>query len=490
MTTLAKKISLLVTCYILFIAAVMHNGRLGPDTYSYWQWSRHLDWSYYDGPPMIAYTLRIITTLFGNSETSILLLGFLAIAFTSYFLYQAAEHLFKNEKIAAMSVYIWLSTAGVLRHFCLLVTYDTLLIIFWAATFYYFLRLLHTKKIRYYYFTGISIGLMLLTKYTGILLCVSLFIVCLVYPKYRFVLKNKHFYIALCVALFLFSPVLYWNYLHHFASFAYQLHHGFHKNIAGFSGVILYFKKSIMDFNIFFFIFIFILGRYGKTILKNDTLGLIAIPTILVWSFFLISSLKSMPGDSWYSECFFTATLLLAYYIIHFSLKPLIFALSITVTIIYLVISRAPMLNPLPNAGWSNVYATKNMLDKIPLQLYQNKIIYCNDYYWLSAFIGYFLPTHPRIYSTHLENGRQYYYWNKMEHPAKTGDTVLLFSYYPDITDKHFAQCKLQLHEHTIQKNIFHGVHRWELYVYYCKYKERGVMQSISHSHCLYRIPH
>ncbi|MCX7124876.1 MAG: glycosyltransferase family 39 protein, partial [Gammaproteobacteria bacterium] len=464
-----KNTSLIVIAYALFIAIFMVGGTNGPDTYYYWEWSRHLDWSYYDGPPMISYALKAITAVFGTSETSLLLLGLLTILITSYFLYKAARLLFSDDKVAFFSVIIWLSTADVLRHFFLLVTYDTTLILFWALTFYSFLKLIDTKKIRYYYLTGISIGLMLLSKYTGILLCFSLLISCLVYPRYRFVLQNKHFYLSLLIALLLFSPVLLWNYHHHWISFSYQLNKGLSDTSNHLAGIRLYLKQTLINFNVFFLILLFILLRYGKHIFKSDRLGLISIPTVFIWGFFFLVSFKNVPthGDSWNAECFFTGALLLAFYISRLSLKPLflavIFGISLLATLTYLIACRFPDINPL--LGWSQAVATKNMLQKIPEKIYKNRVIYHDGQYWLSSFMGYFLLGHPPIYSTNLLNGNQYYFWNKENHSATEGKKVLLFSYDSVIIDKHFTYCRMKTHQTYAQKNVFRGIKQWNLYV-------------------------
>jgi 4-amino-4-deoxy-L-arabinose transferase-like glycosyltransferase len=44
---------------------------LCPDEAYYWDWSRQLDWGYYSKPPMIAWLIRLATTLGGTSEWAI-----------------------------------------------------------------------------------------------------------------------------------------------------------------------------------------------------------------------------------------------------------------------------------------------------------------------------------------------------------------------------------------------------------------------------------
>src|SRR3954468_1375377 len=39
---------------------------LAPDEAHYWQWSRHLDWSYYSKGPLVAWLIRASCELFGD----------------------------------------------------------------------------------------------------------------------------------------------------------------------------------------------------------------------------------------------------------------------------------------------------------------------------------------------------------------------------------------------------------------------------------------
>src|SRR6266581_607000 len=39
---------------------------LAPDEAHYWDWSRHLDWSYYSKGPLVAYLIRLGCTLAGS----------------------------------------------------------------------------------------------------------------------------------------------------------------------------------------------------------------------------------------------------------------------------------------------------------------------------------------------------------------------------------------------------------------------------------------
>ena len=45
---------------------------LAPDEAHYWDWSRHLDWSYYSKGPLVAYLIRASQAIFGPSSRFLL----------------------------------------------------------------------------------------------------------------------------------------------------------------------------------------------------------------------------------------------------------------------------------------------------------------------------------------------------------------------------------------------------------------------------------
>jgi len=124
----------------------MAYSHLAQDGYYYWQWSHHLALSYYDGPPLIAYTLKLITTLFGHSEFSLYSLNILTIIITSFVVYKIAKTFF-GEKVAQVSVMVWLLTPGVIRYAFFETTYDPLLTVFWALAIFSFLQLINKKML-------------------------------------------------------------------------------------------------------------------------------------------------------------------------------------------------------------------------------------------------------------------------------------------------------------------------------------------------------
>lgn len=80
---------------LLFLAPI---NILSLDTYYYWDWSRHLALSYYDGSPMIAYFIRLATSLFGDNLFALSSVGISVIAITSGVIYKTCRFFYRGKQ--------------------------------------------------------------------------------------------------------------------------------------------------------------------------------------------------------------------------------------------------------------------------------------------------------------------------------------------------------------------------------------------------------
>ncbi len=75
-------------------------------------------------------------------------------------------------------------------------------------------------------FFGFFCGMAMLSKYTTILVPAAVFFALLTSRVGRVHLRQPWIYLAALLALIVFSPVIWWNYRHGWASFGFQLRHG------------------------------------------------------------------------------------------------------------------------------------------------------------------------------------------------------------------------------------------------------------------------
>ncbi len=198
---------------------------LDPDEAYYWEWSRHLALSYYDHPPLVAYLIFLFTHL-GENSALFVRMGTVTLALgATLLLYFLAKDMFREEKIAFLSALLFI-IIPIFSVGAVVITPDTPLGFFWILSLYFLYKATARKKTVWWYLLGISLGLGLLSKYTMILFVPSLFLFLLLSGKSRKWLLRKELYLALFIALLLFSPVIFWNSQHDWISFRYQLAHG------------------------------------------------------------------------------------------------------------------------------------------------------------------------------------------------------------------------------------------------------------------------
>ncbi|MEJ2215459.1 MAG: glycosyltransferase family 39 protein [Gemmatimonadota bacterium] len=199
-----------------------------PDETYYWEWSRHLAWSYFDHPPGIAWLIRGGTALLGARVLGIrllpVLLGLIAVLAgiaTARRLAGDAAALRASAIIACVP----LAAAGLV-----LATPDLPLMAATALALYAVVRAVQETRpgpnLAWWLAAGVAAGLGLLSKYTAVLIPLGVFLGLLWDRRLRATLLQRGPYLAAVVALALFVPVVAWNAHHSWASFAFQLHHG------------------------------------------------------------------------------------------------------------------------------------------------------------------------------------------------------------------------------------------------------------------------
>jgi hypothetical protein len=226
-----------------------------------------------------------------------------------------------------------------------LITPDIPLIFFWSLTLYLTYLYIDSKSSRYALAVGISAGMLLLSKYTGVLLLLSIVIYILLYR--REILKDRYFYYALMLCFVLFSPVIYWNYLHDFISFKFQLGHGIATqkvfrpdDLWKFVGAQLLLFHPLYLIPLLYFII------KDRDILSAKKIYLL-IPFLFPLGFFIYFSAYKHANAQWAAPAYLSATILLAYYLAKRDAKRLIVVASI-ITAIGVVMVKTPLGNVIP----------------------------------------------------------------------------------------------------------------------------------------------
>ena len=210
-----------IVLFILLLRLVYFGlAQLIPDETYYWQYAQHMDLSFYDHPPMVAWLIWLGTSILGHNEFGVRIGALICGLVTMGYLYALARNLY--DKSSAMRAVLLLAILPLGFASGLLMTPDAPLVAAWAATLYYMERALVKGQATAWLGMGIAFGLGLLSKYTLGLLGIAALVFVIIDPTARRWMKRPHPYLAAVLACLLFSPVIIWNVQNEWASFAFQ----------------------------------------------------------------------------------------------------------------------------------------------------------------------------------------------------------------------------------------------------------------------------
>ncbi|MGH8553260.1 MAG: glycosyltransferase family 39 protein, partial [Methylococcales bacterium] len=196
----------------------------------YWLYAKHPDWAYVDHPPMIAASILIGTRFFGDSGFAIKLMGVVWSLLTNIFLYWTiVRGLSKTtaENIEQLGFWVvLLYNLTLFAHaFAVIQQPDTALMFFWLLVVFFVQGFQLTEKCLNLIIAGIALGIAMLCKYTALALLPGILIALLLTPGERRSLVTIYPWISLLAAAAVFSPVIYWNWNHDWASFDMQFNY-------------------------------------------------------------------------------------------------------------------------------------------------------------------------------------------------------------------------------------------------------------------------
>ncbi len=218
-------------------------------------------------------------------------------------------------------------------------------------------------------------------------------------------------YLGAVIALLVFSPVLIWNWQNDFVAFSYQYNHGVaQEKIFRFKPILSFIAVQMGVVNPLFFIgTFFFVGRYGKKIILNDKLLYLTIPFLGTFFFFLYEGIFKRPHLNWPLCAYISASILVAYYIVHYRNKILYRGLIIT-NIGAIIVVHVLVLGgfiAVHRDAWDSTFISQ--LNDV----YQVGEVVISDRYETAAQSAFHLNGHPQAYILDDVDPHEYQFWKK-----------------------------------------------------------------------------
>ncbi len=213
-------ITLFRLIYIFFLPLI-------PQEAYYWYYAQYPALSYFDHPPMAAYSIWLGTHLFGNTVFGVKFMAVIWGALTNLVLFltirRTAAHLNETDPARPAFYGLILYNLTVFAYlYSMLIVPDTPLLFFWILSVYFFQEALLTGKGIQWIWTGMAMGLGFASKYTIVGLLPAFFFVLLLKKDLRHWLRSPWPYLGFITMLVFMVPIVYWNQQHRWASFGFQ----------------------------------------------------------------------------------------------------------------------------------------------------------------------------------------------------------------------------------------------------------------------------
>ncbi|MEM7828022.1 MAG: glycosyltransferase family 39 protein [Candidatus Aenigmatarchaeota archaeon] len=406
---------------------------LSPLEAHYWEWSRRLDLSYYSKPPMVAYIIALFTSIFGDNEIGVRTGAVVLSSLTAVIFLLLCKEI-KLTPRATTYAFLFLILSPMFFGGSILMTTDVPLLFFWVLALYSLARALREDGFPWWAMTGIAIGFGMISKYTMFFFIPCMILYLLITGRLIGILKNHFFWLSVLIMILLFSPVLYWNYMHDWVSF---------KHTAGLAtrgkGVFTLSTKYFFEFIgsqiglvsplIFFMVFAAWIKGFINLIRKRvDEDAFLISFSLPVFLFFCLLSLHGKTQGNWPAPCYITAYIYIAMLVekgMFFDYKKdrtlahsalvvasavIIFAYGISIASEYVNLGISPKLN-ISNRlkGWK---VLSQKVSEVIDEMGDEPLFIFSDDYNISSELAFYIDSHPVTYCVNLgKRMNQYDLW-------------------------------------------------------------------------------
>ncbi|MEM9400684.1 MAG: glycosyltransferase family 39 protein, partial [Verrucomicrobiota bacterium] len=196
---------------------------VGDEAY-YWQWSKHLDWSYYSKGPGVALTIMGGTWFFGDTVLGVRFFAVLLSAGTALGIYTLGRLLF-SDKVGFFAL-LFVMSIPLFALGGVLMTIDPLSVFFWVWSCVAFWMALQSRRLLWWVLAGLLIGAGMLAKYTNVVLLISFLVFLVFSSRDRKVLNFVNYLLMTTITVLCMAPVYIWNKINEWITIEHLLHRG------------------------------------------------------------------------------------------------------------------------------------------------------------------------------------------------------------------------------------------------------------------------
>jgi hypothetical protein len=218
----SRRVLYLIGFFSLLRLAAAFTLELGNDESYYWLYSQHLQWNYFDHPPLVALWIRFFTAngALDFLEGFIRLGSVVSAAGATWFLYKTVSllHSPRSGWLAA-ALYNISFYAGIIAG--IIIWPDSPQMLFWTFSLWMLARIVRNdKNWSSWLLFAIGSGLCIMSKVHGVFLWGGLGLYIL--WKQRDWLLRPQLYVSALITLALISPILIWNLQHDFITYRFH----------------------------------------------------------------------------------------------------------------------------------------------------------------------------------------------------------------------------------------------------------------------------
>ncbi len=204
---------------------IAQNIQFGNDEVYYWTYALYPSLSHFDHPPMLGWIIQLFTLNLNLDSELFIRMGAIVLGMGSSWIVYLITKTLKNEKAGLFSVLLFVSSIYCSVIAGIFILPDAPQTFFWLLSVYFLIHVVSKKhdfgvQKKYLIFTGIGIGLAIMSKYTSVFLWGGFGLYVLFCDRKW--LKTKELYFALLITTIVSLPIFIWNLQNDFISFTFH----------------------------------------------------------------------------------------------------------------------------------------------------------------------------------------------------------------------------------------------------------------------------